>query len=138
MKNLKVVSAFLPLLAIACFIYFSTSGFSAKETEKPGSVTNEVSKPSTDCFYQIHLDSSNPSCLSGSYTWCIDGGEVQYSSGDFEVKFPCESGTHTICVQSNTGCKGTISITVVCPCRTSNPRTIMLSTSNPACECTNS
>jgi hypothetical protein len=109
MKNLRVVFAAIPFLLLTIFIYFSINGFSSHantgstKLKDPGLTIKD--KPSI--IYPVHLtNTTGGGCLSGDYTYCIDGGKPQTATGDFEVDLACGQ-YHTICVNSSTGCYGT-------------------------------
>lgn len=111
MKHFKVFSAFLPLLAIACFIYFSTSGFSSTQLgnkfESEIQPVKIVAKKPNGLIYLVHLTNTGGGhCLTGDYTYCIDGGTSSHATGDFYVELNCDE-YHTICINSSQGCYGT-------------------------------
>lgn len=135
MKKIKVVFALLPLVVISLFIYSSSNAFLSGENGK-------LSVPykdgvSTNCSVNIRLSTTgNRSCLTGSYTYCINGGTaVSVSTEAFSVSMPCGT-TSTICVMSSNGCIGTASIYVPCPCTETGDETVItLANTGAACLC---
>ncbi|MBN8569130.1 MAG: hypothetical protein J0M18_05830 [Ignavibacteria bacterium] len=138
MKNLKLLFTALPVLALTCFIYFSTSGFSnhnkAESNKNYKTISNLKEGPNTTIDLTIHLtDLGSNHCLSGDYRICVNGGSPQaYYSDEFEIKVTCGEYV-SFCVVSSTGCTGSWYGYVPCP---DNPGIyIDLSPTNPECSC---
>jgi len=132
MKNFKVVSGLLTIFVLAIVFYFSTVASAIEE--KPVAVKSK-SEISTTCSKTIQLTSGGKGCLSGSYTYCINGGTaVQVFSNAFTVNLPCGE-TSTICVMSSNGCIGTASVYVACPCFDGDDVVINLANTGAMCLC---
>lgn len=138
MKNLKVILSLLPVLALTCFIYFSTLGFSNLNTTKTTTFKNKiesipVKKPSTTVMLWINLrDLGGNHCLGGSYEYCINGGHAIFESTEgFYAEVPCGE-TFTICVSSG-NCWGSWTGTV--SCNTDTFINVDMSPENKPCSC---
>lgn len=101
-------------------LYFIINGYGQKASGKD--VLNkvnpiEINKGTpvrTSQLFNVHLVSNESAgCLSGDYTYCVNGGLITNASGDFQIEADCESYV-TICVQSSSGCKGEWSGYVTC------------------------
>jgi hypothetical protein len=132
MKNLKVALSSVCVLALALLIYFTSAGLSnntpaAKEKPESGS---------TVCSYHVTVNSNGFLCLSGSYKYCINGGTTMTNTtGVIEVEVPCER-LYTLCVESSSGCSGTIQLGGNCPCPDEGISTnIFIESGNPPCNC---
>ncbi len=135
MKNLKSIIPLVSVMFLLTFIYLSTSGFSTSSPQAAIQI-NTGDAPSTTCQFLIHLETNDPdlNCLTGIYKYCINGGPTASASGDFYVTLNCDQ-RYTICVEASNGCTGTIEIEVVCPCRSVQTRTVILSSGGSLCNC---
>ncbi|MBN8569133.1 MAG: hypothetical protein J0M18_05845 [Ignavibacteria bacterium] len=109
MKNFRMILSLLPVLFISVFIYFLSTGFFRADIGKaaPAHSSTLTKIKTSGTVFTVHLtDSGSNHCLSGNYTYCVNGGLITSASGDFQVELECNEYT-TICVQSSSGCKGT-------------------------------
>lgn len=139
MQKLKVIFAFLPLLAILFFIYFSTSGFSTETVStvihsKPKINTSAPLKTSSTAIVAITLfDLGGNHCLNNDYYICVNGVFYTYeTTTSFELEVPCGE-TVTICVTSSAPCTG--SWTGFVSCEPNSRISIYMSPENPRCPC---
>jgi len=137
MKNFKVVFAFLPVLLLVTFIYFSTVGFSKFNGERAIS-TNKIDKTvekrtSSTVFLWINLiDINGEGCVGGAVSYCIDGYTLQYTYGSsFSIEVPCDR-YFTICLQTEK-CSGSWSGSVGCNSETFI--NVNVNSSNGPCIC---
>ncbi|MBX7046569.1 MAG: hypothetical protein K1X86_12110 [Ignavibacteria bacterium] len=133
MNKLKIFFKLLPVIAIASFIYFTTTGSFLNSIEKfPIDTKINGNKTSGTIDLWINLTSSSSGCLSGYYEVCRNGGPLAPETTEgFYVKVTCNE-EFTICIKSG-NCYGTYTGTV--NCITDTFININLSGANPPCEC---
>jgi hypothetical protein len=132
MNNLKVVLSSVSVLAIALLVYFTSAGF----TNEVPIAAEKNESISTTCTYYVHISSTADACLDGNYKYCINGGSSTPTTSDIiVVEVPCDR-LYTLCVESGTGCSGTIQLPANCPCPLSGIHVTLLieSTARP-CNC---
>jgi hypothetical protein len=104
MKRIKLTALLLPLVFITAILYFSSPVLS-------------TDKPQDTCERYIILTSEGgDECLSGQFTYCINGGPAMTTSATaFYVTLPCGQSS-TVCLTSDGGCWGRVIISDPCPC----------------------
>ncbi|MBX7046568.1 MAG: hypothetical protein K1X86_12105 [Ignavibacteria bacterium] len=133
MKNLKVILSLLPVLALSCFIYFSTIGFSSQTTSSESKNMNiQNEKASGTVLLWINLISANERCITGYYEICLNGIPLTPETTEgFYLSVPCEE-EFTLCIKAGS-CYGTYTGTA--NCNTDTFRNIYLDDTNPHCDC---
>ncbi|MBX7046570.1 MAG: hypothetical protein K1X86_12115 [Ignavibacteria bacterium] len=136
MKNFKVVLSLLPIIALGCFVYFSSIGFSkfnVKKTSPPDSKIEKITKEKTSSTVMLWITLSGAECLSGNYSYCINGGNSYYVNTEgFYAEVPCGE-EFTICVRTlDISCRGSYTGTVSCD--TDTYKIVELSPFN-TCDC---
>ncbi len=132
MKNLKVILSSVSALAIAILIYFTSVGL----TNEIPVIKEKNESVSASCTFYVHLNSTSIGCIDGDYKYCINGGPSMHTSSDvIVVEVPCER-LYTLCVESGSGCRGSIQLPAACPCPLSGTHvTLYIESWNPACDC---
>ena len=97
MKNLKVVFAFLSIILLSGFIYFSNEGFSTQPSASEDK--------STDITITVQVLGTELCLGNGNLKYCVNGGGLMSFPSNGEIKVPCNTPI-TICVLAGTGCCG--------------------------------
>jgi len=138
MKNFKASAALLSVIFITGILYFSVTGASTGTSfSKPSIevVKTDAENPNALCTIAFAVASADSSCLSGSYKVCVNGGTPVTLGNFFTLDLEC-GGTYTICVNSTSGCSGTlVNLNVPCPCQSIGRQTITISSETQQCMC---
>lgn len=127
MKKFKVFLG-TALLCFVAILVFSTTNVSQGKGFNPGSVSGT-------CPLKIFL-SSGTSCLTGTYTYCINNGSPVTVTSDTLIVLLNEGATSTICVENSSHtCSGTLSYYMPSPCPGYRDTTMILGKGG-ACNCT--